>query len=63
MTNAVNGLKWKEGINMNPATIIAIIALGLILFLAIRHIVKAKRRGVKCIGCPIAGSCSKKEIS
>ena len=61
MACRINRLKKKEGISMNPATIIAIIALGLILFLAIRHIVKAKRRGAKCIGCPIAGSCSKRE--
>ncbi|MBO5994029.1 MAG: FeoB-associated Cys-rich membrane protein [Firmicutes bacterium] len=43
----------------NTATIIAIIAVVVILFLAIRYIVREKKRGVKCIGCPMAGSCTK----
>ena len=29
----------------------------LILGLAVAYIVKAKRRGVKCIGCPAGGNC------
>ena len=41
----------------NIATVIAVIAVAVILFLAIRYIIKEKRRGVKCIGCPMAGSC------
>jgi len=36
--------------------IIVIAVVALILGLAIGYIVKAKKRGVKCIGCP-AGSC------
>jgi hypothetical protein len=44
---------------MNLPTIIAIIALALILFFAIRYIYKEKKRGVKCIGCPLAGECQK----
>ena len=43
---------------INTATVIAIVAVAVILFLAIRHIIREKRRGVKCIGCPMAGSCS-----
>ena len=43
----------------NMATIIAVIAIVVILFLAIRYIIREKRRGVKCIGCPMAGSCTK----
>ncbi len=43
----------------NTATIIAIIAIVVILFLAIRYIVREKRKGVHCIGCPMAGSCTK----
>ena len=44
---------------MNTSTIIGLVALGLILFLAVRYIVKEKRNGTKCIGCPHAGSCNK----
>ena len=44
---------------MNTASIIAIIALALIVSLAVRYIVREKKRGVKCIGCPFAGSCTK----
>ena len=44
---------------MDPATIIGVLALALILFLAIRYIYKEKKRGTKCIGCPMAGSCEK----
>ena len=36
---------------------IALLILVLILGLAVTYIVKAKRRGVKCIGCPAGGSC------
>ena len=43
----------------NMATVIAVIAIVVILFLAIRYIVREKRRGVHCIGCPMAGSCTK----
>ena len=43
----------------NTATIIAIIAVVVILFLAIRYIVREKKRGVHCIGCPMAGACTK----
>ena len=37
---------------------IALLILVLILGLAVAYIVKAKRRGVKCIGCPAGGNCS-----
>ena len=37
---------------MNAATVIAVIALILIVFFAVRYIYKEKKRGVKCIGCP-----------
>lgn len=39
-------------------TIIAAIVLALILGAAILYIYKAKKRGVKCIGCPDSGKCS-----
>ena len=44
---------------MNKATVIAVIALVLILFFAIRYIIKEKKKGTKCIGCPYAGECRK----
>lgn len=37
--------------------VIVIVILALILGLAIRYIIKAKKSGAKCIGCS-AGSCS-----
>ena len=42
---------------MTKETIIAAITLILILGGAICYIVRAKKRGVKCIGCPSAKSC------
>ncbi len=40
-------------------TVIGILAVALILFLAIRYIVKEKKKGNKCIGCPYAESCGR----
>ena len=38
-------------------------AIGIVLFIvikaAIRYIIKEKKRGVKCIGCPASGTCGK----
>jgi len=42
------------------STVIATIALIVIVSLAVGYIIKEKRRGVKCIGCPMAGECDKK---
>ena len=42
---------------MNMSTVIAVIALVLVVFFAVRYIVKEKKKGTKCIGCPYAGSC------
>ena len=42
----------------NMATIIAVIAVAAALFFAVRYIIREKRRGVHCIGCPMAGSCT-----
>ena len=47
---------------MNIPTILALIVVILILFLAIRYIVKEKKKGTRCIGCPQAGSCQKKHL-
>lgn len=40
--------------------IIAIAALVLILGVAVWYIIKAKKSGRKCIGCPDGGACSAK---
>ena len=47
------------GGSLNMATVIGVIAIVVILFLAIRYIVREKKKGVHCIGCPMAGSCNK----
>lgn len=39
------------------ATAILLAAVGM----AVAHIVKAKKSGVKCIGCPSGGCCSRKK--
>lgn len=39
--------------------VIAIVAV--ILATAIMYIVKEKKRGVVCIGCPMAGECAKRK--
>lgn len=40
------------------ANVIAILIIAALLGGAITYIVKAKKKGVKCIGCPDAGTCS-----
>lgn len=42
---------------MNIATIIAVLALIIIVGLALRYIIKEKKKGSKCVGCPYAESC------
>lgn len=44
---------------MNFATFIAVTAIVLMLFLAVRYIYREKKKGNACIGCPYAGSCRK----
>ncbi len=39
--------------------IIAVIVILIILGIAIGYIVRSKKKGVKCIGCPSGGDCSK----
>lgn len=41
---------------MENVIVIAVIAL--IIGLAAGYVYKARKRGVKCIGCPDSGSCS-----
>ena len=40
------------------ANLIVIIILVLVVGAAVLYIVRAKKRGEKCIGCPNAGVCS-----
>ena len=42
------------------ADIIIVAILLVVVGAAIAYIVKEKKRGVKCIGCPSAGTCHKK---
>ena len=42
---------------MTLTDIIVIAVIGLIVGAAVGYIVKAKRKGQKCIGCPYSGSC------
>lgn len=42
---------------MTDAIVIAILAV--IILVVIRYIVKEKKKGHACIGCPNAGCCSK----
>lgn len=44
---------------MNLSTFISIVVLVLVVSLAIRYIIREKKRGTVCIGCPNAGSCQK----
>jgi len=43
---------------MKPVDFIIIAVIVAILGFVIRYIYKAKKKGVKCIGCPDGGSCS-----
>lgn len=45
-----------------PSMVDIIVTLVLVLILggALLYIRKEKKRGVKCIGCPAAGTCAKK---
>ena len=44
---------------MNIVTFIAIIVLAAIVFFAVRYLVREKKKGSKCVGCPYAGDCRK----
>ncbi|MBQ9840363.1 MAG: FeoB-associated Cys-rich membrane protein [Erysipelotrichaceae bacterium] len=45
---------------MNSKDIIVVLVLVFILGLAIGYIIKEKKNGAKCVGCPYAKSCGKK---
>lgn len=40
-----------------------LVIVAVVLFVVIRYIVRAKKRGVKCIGCPEGCSCGKENGS
>ena len=44
---------------MEPGTVIAIVAIALIIGSAAAYIIKSKKSGKKCIGCPYSSSCTK----
>ena len=43
---------------MNPADIIIVLVIGLILGAAVAFIWRSKKSGKKCIGCPDSCACS-----
>lgn len=45
---------------MGPIDILVIAALALIVGAAAFYVIRAKRRGQKCIGCPYCDACSGK---
>lgn len=42
------------------ANFITVVILAIVITAAITYIVKEKRKGTKCIGCPSAGTCGSK---
>lgn len=46
----------------DPGTIIALLALVAVVFWAVRYLVRSRRRGVKCVGCPFASACGGKVL-
>lgn len=42
------------------ANLIVIVVLLVIVGISVSYIIKEKKRGVMCIGCPHAGECAKK---
>ena len=44
---------------MTPTDIIIIAVIAILIGGAIFYIIREKKKGKKCIGCPYAGSCGK----
>lgn len=42
------------------SNVIAVIILILVIGAAVAYIVRAKKKGAKCIGCPASGNCAMK---
>ena len=55
----LSGIKIEEEIYEQMKNIIVILIIALILALAIFYIVREKKKGAKCIGCPSANTCPK----
>ena len=49
--------------NESLKVIIPIVVISLIVFGAIFYIVKSKKNGQKCIGCPFSKTCNKNKCS
>ena len=45
---------------MTPAEIIALVVIGLLVGGAVAYIIRAKKRGQKCVGCPYSKECGNK---
>ena len=43
---------------MKPVDLLVVFVIALILAGAIAYIIRAKKKGVRCIGCPDGGHCS-----
>ncbi len=43
---------------MNTIDILIVVIVAAILGLAVRYICRAKKKGIKCIGCPDGAKCS-----
>ncbi len=46
---------------MNSKNIIVIFIVALIIGLAMLYIIRQKKKGAKCIGCPYSSTCGKKD--
>lgn len=44
---------------MNIGDVVAIVSILIVIGGAVAYIIKSKKSGKKCIGCPYASSCSK----
>lgn len=49
----------EEGCEGYMENLIAAFILAVLIGSASAYLIKAKRKGVKCVGCPAGGSCSK----
>ena len=45
---------------MTPAEIIALVVIALLVGGAVAYIIRAKKRGQKCVGCPYSKECGSK---
>ncbi len=45
---------------MKPVDILLVLVIAAIVAAAVTYIVRAKKKGVKCIDCPAAADCAKK---